>query len=47
MIVALQVQPAQVSQDTPLVGFNELLLATLVVCVAAVGLWELGKKIGK
>ena len=47
MIVALQVQPAQASQDIPLVGFNELLLATLVVCVAAVGLWELGKKIGK
>ena len=47
LIVALQIQPVQASQDIPLVGFNELLLATLVVCIAAVGLWELGKKLGK
>ncbi|CAE7197513.1 GIP, partial [Symbiodinium sp. KB8] len=47
LIVALQIQPVRASQDIPLVGFNELLLATLVVCIAAVGLWELGKKLGK
>ena len=47
LIIALQIQPVRASQDIPLVGFNELLLATLVVCIAAVGLWELGKKLGK
>ena len=46
MIVALQIQPALASSDIPLVGAYELGIATLVVCIAAVGLWELGKKIG-
>ena len=45
LILALQVQPVEAtSQEIPLVGFHELAIATVVVCIAAVGVWELVKK---
>ena len=45
LILALQVQPVEaMSQEIPLVGVHELAIAITVVCIAAVGVWELVKR---
>ncbi|CAE7477248.1 GIP, partial [Symbiodinium sp. CCMP2456] len=51
VIVALQAAPAEASEvsspqrSVPLAGWDELTLVTVLVCIAAVGMWELVKRV--
>ena len=52
LIIALQAMPAEASSTTSssrtvaLAGWDELTVVTVLVCISAVGMWELGKRLG-
>ena len=52
VIIALHAVPAEATsassatRTVPLAGWDELTVVTILVCIAAVGMWELGKKLG-